>query len=232
MSLYLTIELLVIIIPLSLSFDRKVGYYKIWPALFPAVLITSIFFIFIDIYFTRKGVWGFNPEYHSGIVIAGLPVEEWLFFVFVPFSSIFIHFVMSAYFPNAVLSDRSTRIISTVLVTLLLVLIILYHTRLYPLFYLSLMAIVIVISLFDKSGIINRLYITYLIILIPFFIVNGILTGTFIDDEVVWYNEAEIIGIRILTVPVEDIAYGFSLILINLLLLNNFKKNLKIRYPI
>jgi lycopene cyclase domain-containing protein len=59
---------------------------------------------------------------------------------------------------------------------------------------------------------------------IPFFIVNGILTGSFIDDEVVWYNSQEIIGFRIFTVPVEDIVYGFSMILSPLLLLNIFRK--------
>ncbi|NSW94790.1 MAG: lycopene cyclase domain-containing protein [Bacteroidales bacterium] len=93
------------------------------------------------------------------------------------------------------------------------------------------MALVVGITLFDKSGIINRFYISFLVILIPFFIVNGILTGTFIENEVVWYNNDQTTGIRLLTVPLEDIAYGFSLIFINLFFLDIFKKLFKIRYP-
>lgn len=232
MPLYLTIELFVILIPLILSFDRKVGYYKIWPALFPAIILTGLIFIPVDILFTHKGVWGFNPEYHSGIVIAGLPVEEWLFFIIVPYSSIFIHYVIAAYFPDATLSDKATRIISLVIILVLFLLLILFHNRLYPLFYFSIMVLVVGISLFDNSGIINRFYISFLVILIPFFIVNGILTGTFIENEVVWYNNAQTTGIRLLTVPFEDIAYGFSLIFFNLFFLNIFKKLFKIRYPL
>jgi lycopene cyclase domain-containing protein len=52
---------------------------------------------------------------------------------------------------------------------------------------------------------------------LPIAIVNGILTGTGIENEVVWYNPKEIIGIRILSIPVEDFFYGFLLILLNVL---------------
>ena len=69
----------------------------------------------------------------------------------------------------------------------------------------------------------SRFYITYLVILIPFFLVNGILTGSFIEDEVVWYNVSEITGFRIFTVPFEDIMYGFSLIFLNLMLMEKFE---------
>ena len=56
----------------------------------------------------------------------------------------------------------------------------------------------------------GRLFLSFPLILIPFLIVNGILTGSFIEDEVVWYNSSGNLGIRILTIPVEDVAemYG------------------------
>ena len=59
--------------------------------------------------------------------------------------------------------------------------------------------------------------------LIPFFIVNGILTGTGIEGNVVWYNDEQNLGIRLATIPIEDTAYAFSLILMNLLLFYKFK---------
>jgi lycopene cyclase domain-containing protein len=63
--------------------------------------------------------------------------------------------------------------------------------------------------------------------LIPFFIVNGILTGSGIEEQVVWYNDAENLGIRLLTIPVEDTAYAFSLILLNLFLFLKLTKKKK-----
>jgi lycopene cyclase domain-containing protein len=223
MSLYLTLLICSIIIPFSLSFDRKVGFYKHWRLLLPSILITGAIFIIMDSYFARKGIWGFNPNYHSGIVLARLPLEEWLFFVVIPYASIFIYYVLLAYFPHMHLSDRNTKIITVVIIVILIFGVLINYEKAYSVVYFSLMIIVLILSMFERKGLMNRFYLSFLVILIPFMIINGILTGSVIRGEVVWYNENEITGIRILTIPIEDFAYGFSLILINLLLMNYFR---------
>ncbi len=224
MSLYLILLILSIIFPLVLSFDKKVGFYKHWPLLLPSLLLTGALFILFDIYFARNGIWGFNPKYHSGIVLADLPLEEWLFFIVIPYASIFIHYVMIAYFPDAILPDKTTKMISASLLAILFLAIILNPDRAYSVVYFSLMIFVLLISMFERTGLLNRFYVSFPVILIPFITINGILTGSFIEGEVVWYNSAEITGLRIITIPVEDFAYGFSLILINLLFMNYFRK--------
>jgi len=224
MSLYLTLLLCSLAFPLALSFDKKVAFFRYWKTLFPSLILTGVMFIAADIIFTKNGVWGFNPLYHSGFTPAGIPVEEWLFFIIIPYVSIFTHYVIITYFPNACLSDKNTRVITWVLTALLSLLVLIFHNRTYTAFYSAFMVVLLIISLAGKSRILNRFYITYLVILIPFFIVNGILTGTFIEGEVVWYNGSEITGLRILTVPFEDIMYGFSLIFMNLMLMEKFKK--------
>ena len=55
---------------------------------------------------------------------------------------------------------------------------------------------------------------------------NGILTGSGIEGNVVWYNDAQNLGVRLGTIPVEDTVYAFSMILMNLFLFGFFKKKL------
>ena len=93
-------------------------------------------------------------------------------------------------------------------------------------YILSTIVVVLILSFFDSSETTRTFYATFLIILVPFVVVNSILTGSFIDEPVVWYNNSENLGIRFLTIPVEDFGYAFSLILFNLLLRNKLKASL------
>ena len=74
-----------------------------------------------------------------------------------------------------------------------------------------------------KENHLSYFYITFLIILVPFFLVNGILTGSYIEGEVVWYNNNENLGVRIGSIPVEDVIYAFNLLYINLILIERLK---------
>ncbi|HNP54962.1 MAG TPA: lycopene cyclase domain-containing protein, partial [Ferruginibacter sp.] len=86
--------------PLALSFDSKVGFYKKWRYLFPAMIIPALLYIGWDMWFTHQQIWSFNPDYISGIHIYNLPIEEVLFFFVVPYCCVFIYECIRAYFPN------------------------------------------------------------------------------------------------------------------------------------
>lgn len=61
----------------------------------------------------------------------------------------------------------------------------------------------------------GRFLIAYGFMLIPFFIVNGALTGAFTPESVVWwYNDAENFGVRLVTIPVEDSLYLLLMMII------------------
>ncbi|MDX9811567.1 MAG: lycopene cyclase domain-containing protein [Bacteroidales bacterium] len=227
MSLYLALLLASFSMPFLLSFDRKVAFHRLWRYLFPAIVMTALFFIPADILFTRHGVWGFNPRYHMHPPLAGLPPEEWLFFLVIPYASIFIHYVFISYCRSCLFSDRVTRMLTLFLIFALVITAIAFMDRIYTVLYSLLAVILLVAAVTSGEKLLNYFYLSFLIILIPFFIVNGVLTGTFIEEEVVWYNSAEITGLRLITVPVEDVIYGFCMILLTLLIMNWLRK----RFP-
>ena len=223
MPLYTLILLGTITVPLALSFDRRVRFYRQWKYLFPALAIVGLFYILFDIILTRYGVWGFNPEYHSNWVIAGLPVEEWLFFILVPYASIFLHDVLVDYFPRFRVSNRIARYISIAAIIILSAVVLLHTGKIYTVYIYGVMILLLLYMMMTSVSLLESFYMTYLVILVPFLIVNSILTGSFIEGEVVWYNNAENLGIRIFTIPKEDFSYGFTLILLNLILRDKFR---------
>jgi lycopene cyclase domain-containing protein len=229
MSLYFILLLASIAVPILLSFDKKLQFYRHWKFVLPSIAVVGMFYILADVYLTGLGVWGFNSRYLSGVYFWGLPLEEWLFFVVIPYASIFLHEAFILYFPEVKVAKKTSRLLNWFFIAFFAIMIVIFTDRVYTVYIFSLTLVALLFSLFDKNRLISHFYITFLLILIPFFLVNGILTGTLIEEEVVWYNNAENLGIRVLTIPIEDFAYGFSLILFNLQLIqvlkNKFKKN-------
>jgi lycopene cyclase domain-containing protein len=56
-------------------------------------------------------------------------------------------------------------------------------------------------------------FMSFLVILVPFFIVNGVLTGSGLPEPVVWYNDMQNFGIRLGTIPLEDTVYNLGMLL-------------------
>lgn len=224
MPLYSAILLGSVIIPFVFSFDKKVCFFQYWRTLFPSIIITGSFFIAADVFFVTRGVWGFNPAFHSGILILRLPIEEWLFFILIPYACVFTHYVFINYFPDARLGRRAVNIVSSLIIISLIMLIILNLKRSYTIFICIVQALSIIAVTILNKNLLSSFYISFLVILFPFFLVNSLLTGSFISEPVFWYDESEILGFRILTVPVEDAGFAFSLILLNLLLMSVLKR--------
>lgn len=216
---YLLINIFVILFPLLLSFDKKVHYYKKWKYIFPGLLITGVLYLIWDYLFTFNKVWSFNDDYIIGLNFWGLPLEEILFFVTVPFSCIFIYECLISYFPLNI-PDKISRIISVSLIALCGVLLIIFYDRLYSLINFSTLIAVLLFTLFSKTSLnMGKFYIAFIVSLLPFYLVNGLLTSV----PIVMYNDLENMGFRVGTIPFEDHFYSMSLILMNILLFEYFR---------
>jgi lycopene cyclase domain-containing protein len=224
MSTYFIVNLLALSMPFLLSFDKKVHFYTNWRYVFPAIFLTMLLFVPWDILFTIRGVWGFNPKHLGGIYLLRLPLEEWLFFIIVPYSSLFTYEVLKAYKKNDVFVKYSDIISKGLVFILLLVAFANIHKAYTSVSFILTATAIFIMKFVLKVDFMGRFYFAYLIVLIPFLIVNGVLTGSFIDEEIVWYNNAENLSIRLFTIPVEDTVYGFLMILLNVFFFEKLKK--------
>ena len=215
---YLLVNFFTIIIPFLFSFHPKLKFHKTWSAFFPAVFIAGFIFILWDMYFTHLGVWGFNERYLTGIDVGNLPLEEVLFFFCIPYACVFTFHCLNLFMPD-VGDPKKQKFITLTLVAGMLFFAMLNLNRSYTATtFISFSLLLLFAEFILKINWLTRFYIVYAVLLIPFFFVNGVLTGSWIEEEVVWYNSAEFMNFRVGTIPVEDAFYGALLILLNLLI--------------
>ena len=128
--IYIGLILFTISYPLFKSFEEKIQYSYKWKFLFPGLLLSGAFFIIWDIWFTSIEIWKFNPDYVLGLFIGGLPIEEWLFFIVVPFSCVFIYEVMNYFVKRDLLANYS-KTITIILILISIIIAVLYRHQLY-----------------------------------------------------------------------------------------------------
>jgi lycopene beta-cyclase len=86
---YMIVLAATVFFPLILSGDRNLGLYRRRRAMIASIATVVVVFGAWDVIATARGHWSFNPVYVLGPSLLGLPIEEWLFFVVVPFVTIF-----------------------------------------------------------------------------------------------------------------------------------------------
>lgn len=208
MNLYTILNLLIILPALALSFDRRVAFRKSWACAGAAILAVGTLFVAWDIAVTRVGHWEFSPVYAGTGRILGLPAGEILFFISTPFACIFILEVARAYFRERWIALRPAPF--AILAALSLAAAVALRDRGYTFIVLGSLAVTLVLiawparALFSRASTWQAIGLSY----IPFMIFNGVFTAL----PIVSYHPGMILGPRVITIPVEDFIYSFSLI--------------------
>ncbi|MDQ3290030.1 MAG: lycopene cyclase domain-containing protein [Bacteroidota bacterium] len=227
MYIYLYLNIFTILFPFLLSFDKRVQFYKTWKYLFPAMAINAIIFVVWDSIFTQHGVWGFNNDYLIGVYLFNLPLEEVLFFITVPYACVFIYECLNVYVKRDLLKKGA--LVASILLAIFIIIVGLLHLQqLYTSVTFLLVPILLLLhySLF-KDKLLGRFYLAYLVHLVPFLLVNGVLTSL----PVVWYNNGHNLGIRLTTIPIEDTMYSMAMLLITITAFEFFRRNQKENLP-
>lgn len=225
---YALILFFTVIICFIASFDRRILFNRHFGAFLKSAVLVAIPFIAWDVWFTARGVWWFNTDYTLGIVLAGLPLEEWLFFMFIPFSCVFTYFCFDKFFKLDWLSGFNNLIVF-VIVIVCSVMALLHYDKIYTLVTaIATIATLIYLHFIVRADWIGKASLIYTVLMLGFFPVNGVLTGTGLETPIVNYNQNDFLGIRMLTIPVEDAVYGYTQFLLVLYFFKKFSgKSLK-----
>jgi len=224
MYLYLYINLAIIIGPIIISFERRrINYHSKIKSVALSILFVGTAFIAWDALATSRGHWSFNSAYLVGPNFLGLPFEEILFFITVPFSCLFTYEALAYFLKDARLVQlgRLPLIVGPAIALLSLVFVNKEYT------FLAMLSVgisILVAHKLVKNIFSSRLYWLYIVLTFAFFFVfNYLLTSL----PIVEYSNLAISDLRVTTIPVEDFMFNFSMLTLYLAIHLSVARKLK-----
>lgn len=221
---YALILFFTIIICFIASFDKRIQFNLQFGSFLKAAILVAIPFIAWDIWFTAHGVWWFNTDYTLGISLFGLPLEEILFFICIPFSCIFTYYTIDKYYKWEALSAFNNLLVF-VSIIILSVVGLLHTDKIYTLITTIVTILTLIyLHFIAKEDWLTKASLVFTLLMLGFFPVNGVLTGSFIENPIVNYNPKDFLGMRLFTIPIEDAVYGYTQFLLVLYFFKKFSK--------
>jgi lycopene cyclase domain-containing protein len=217
---YIILNIVIISGPLILSFNRKVQYYRRWKLAFISIFTILIPFAIWDMMVTGRH-WWFNENYTLPYRLAGLPPGEWLFFISVPFSVLFIWEIFDKRLGNAV--NPSYKSFKYFFMALGLPgIIFLILGKLYTGLTLLALGVTGLLDYLLRTEVLSRkkIFLFLGILMILTLIFNGYLTAR----PIVLYDYEYQLDWQIFTIPIEDFGYGLALILLNTIFFEKLKR--------
>lgn len=209
MSFYLYLNLAIIAFPLVFSFERRLKFYSKFKPLLATILLVGCIFVGWDAFATYRGHWSFNPSYVNKISFLGLPLEEILFFVTVPYSCLFVFESIRNFLGDATLFSPKKRLSAGIGILAIASSFGFLHKEYTFLAILSVGLTVFLVSMVNVHIFSSRAYWTYIITTLFLFLTfNFILTSL----PVVEYSSLAISNIRVTTIPIEDLLFNFSML--------------------
>ncbi len=210
---YLIFDLLIFISPfIAKYFFVKLNFPDLKRTIISTIITASIFTIWDNLvvgYF-----WEFNPQYITGIYLLRLPLEEWVFFLVVPYACLFIWQNLENRFNDSSLPDYYQR--TLIILLLLLSVWFFIDKKLYTSSDLFIFSIVIWLDMLLQTNLIFTIkgLLFTIITLILTFVFNYYLTAR----PVVLYAPEMKTNINFISIPVEDFIFGLSLMYLEVII--------------
>jgi lycopene cyclase domain len=171
-----------------------------------SIALTALLFIAWDELAVAWGTWAFNGQWVLSFRVGDLPIEEVLFFVVVPFSSLLFYDLLKGRLRGKFNISRRWIVLSAI-VELILALV--WRDHSYTWVVLVYLASGTLLSLWLDPNLLRLqsfwgfVGLTY----IPFLVFDYLLTSI----PIVIYGRGATLGIRVTTIPVEDFIYSMAM---------------------
>lgn len=219
---YLLILFVLAGLTLFLFIKKSIVFIMELKYMLPAIIFSGTIFIMLKIRFLQSGFISFNENFLMHKNILNLPIEEWLFLLVISF------FAFSVYILVNVKFEKFNKPNLFYVVSILLLMGFAYEAwysrqKLIPFFVFFLLSIYFGYTLFRNrfKPHLTKFYISYFIVVIPFFLIKIFLNTL----PVILYNNDFTLGIRLISVPVEEFANLFLLMLINITIFEYLRDN-------
>jgi lycopene cyclase domain-containing protein len=203
---YLIFNLLVILPVLVLSFTTNVKPHKHIKGLLAGYLFVSLPFAIWDVWAVSRGHWGFNPEYVLGPKLFGVPFEEFLFFITIPFALIYTWGVVKKFIGDIGVPAIMPLIAMGSISAFSIWSLIFYWDNGYTRTASIVALFTILLLLGTRLAYSLRFWTFQLILLGLFLIFNSVLTML----PIVTYDVNAIIGFKFGDIPIEDFLFNFA----------------------
>jgi len=208
---YLIFNIIVIVGPLFFGSLKKFYFLNRIKETLISISVPLIPFLVWDALVTGRH-WYFNEEYVIGIYFFGLPIEEIMFFLTVPFACIFTWEMLNRFMKGKSFTFPLEVYFIPAIFPLLSVYLFIIDKEYTALVFAALTLVFIYDRLLGTKFFIMKSTPIYISLIIVFTVIfNGYLTWR----PVVTYNEYYQLGFRIITIPIEDFLFGLSLLLIS-----------------
>jgi lycopene cyclase domain-containing protein len=174
-----------------------------------AYAFVSIPFVLWDIWAAMEGHWYFSNTYITQFRVAGLPVEEILFFLTVPFAMTYVWYVMGYYVSQT--PKMYVRYIKRALMVagLLCIFLSAYNWSLAYTRWAFLAAGITCFMLVRARSLHTKQFVIFQgVLLLLFIFFNSYLTAL----PVILYGQQSYLNFRVGTIPLEDFFFNFALI--------------------
>ena len=217
---YLLFNFVIIVGPVVSQCSRQIRHVSHWRLKLLVIGIVMIPYITWDA-IVAGSHWWFNETYTLDFCLLGLPIGEWLFFLTVPFGCLLVWETLPG--ADSWLGQlKFLRYVRAVLYAALPISVWIFSTgRQYTGLVLFSFGLVGLVDMLLNVNLLlqPKTYLYLGIVSVLILVFNGYLTAR----PVVLYGEAYQSGYRILTIPIEDFGYGFTLMLFNAMLYEKLK---------